>query len=137
MATVKHKALATATIAGVNLSVVAVPSGPSRSVETDSLAAWGDQTPTQIPRGLTTLGDLTLQCLYEGVAPSVKAGDIVSLTVTPTYSDGSAETAPGAWTESVVVKSLTYPEVEVNGSHEVRLQLVLAPVGGYDITPAG
>ena len=135
MATTKHKALASVTVGGVSLSVIGVPTGTPKSVETDSLAAWGDQTATQIARALTKLEDLTLQCYDEGQTLPVE-GTTVTLTVAATYSDGGTGTATRSLSEPVIVKSVTRPTIEYDGTHAVVIQIVLAPVGGYDITPA-
>lgn len=135
MATQKHKAVSTISLTGVTLSVVSAPIGPSRSVETDQLGAFGDQTFTQLGRGITSLSDLTVTALYEGTALGVKAGDVVSVTFTPSFSDGGSPT-PAAFTETVTIKSIEYPTIEVDGSRVGAVTIVMAPVGGYDITPA-
>ena len=135
MATTKHKAVSTITVAGITLPIVSAPIGPTRSVETDTLGAYGDQTFTQLGRGIVSLSDLTITALYEGAALGVKAGDVVSVTITPTFSDGTTP-ATAAFTESVTIKSIEYPTIEVDGSRVGAVTLVLAPVGGYDITPA-
>lgn len=135
MATTKHKAVSTITMTGITLPIVSAPIGPSRSVETDVLGAYGDQTFTQLGRGIVSLSDLTITALYEGAALGVKAGDVVSVTITPAFSDGGAPVT-AAFTESVTVKSIEYPTIEVDGSRVGAVTLVLAPVGGYDITPA-
>lgn len=135
MATTKHKAVSTITMTGITLPIVSAPIGPSRSVETDVLGAYGDQTFTQLGRGIVSLSDLTITALYEGAALGVKAGDVVSVTITPAFSDGGAPVT-AAFTESVTVKSIEYPTIEVDGSRVGAVTLVLAPVGGYDITSA-
>ncbi len=135
MATTKHKAVSTITVTGITLPIVSAPIGPSRSVETDTLGAYGDQTFTQLGRGIVSLSDLTITALYEGAALGVKAGDVVSVTITPAFSDGTTS-ATAAFTESVTVKNVEYPTIEVDGSRVGAVTLTLAPVGGYDITPA-
>lgn len=135
MATTKHKAVSTITVTGVTLPIVSAPIGPSRSVETDMLGAFGDETFTQLGRGIVSLGDLTLTALYEGAPLGVKAGDVISVTITPAFSDGGSPVT-AAFTEPVTVKSVEYPTIEVDGERKGAVTLVLAPVGGYDITPA-
>lgn len=136
MATTKHKAVSTITVTGVTLPIVSAPIGPSRSVETDTLGAYGDQTFTQLGRGIVSLSDLTITALFEGSALGVKAGDVVSVTITPSFDNGSGTATTAAFTESVTIKSIEYPTIEVDGSRVGAVTLVLAPVGGYDITPA-
>lgn len=135
MATQKHKAVSTITVTGITLPIVSAPIGTPRSVETDTLGAFGDQTFTQLGRGITSLGDLTVTALYEGAALGIKAGDVISVTITPAFSDGGTPVT-AAFTESVTVKSIEYPTIEVDGSRAGAVTLVLAPVGGYDITQA-
>lgn len=132
MATVKRKVIATVTFSGTTLGIVDAPYLVGAGVETDKAAAFGDAVYTQLARRLASLDDLVIQCIYEGVAPTLKVGSYDDFTITPVFTDGTSNVA-AAVTENCSVKDVKPGgTVSVEGDRKATINITLAPVGGAD-----
>lgn len=132
MATVKHKAVSTITVAGVTLPIVAAPIGQGESVEFTKLGAFGDKRYTKIGNGISELKDITITALYEGSGLGIAIGDVISVTITPSFSNGSGSPVTAAFTTECTVGDIDYPTIEVDGERKGAVTIVLTPVGVID-----
>lgn len=140
MATTRRKVIGTATFTyggtALALGITGIPTGVSPQVEVDTAAAFGDQTATHVPRNLATLDTFQLECIYEGTAPAIKVGKIVSVAVSLTFRNGvdADTTASSAISESAACTGVEYGTVEVDGDRKASVTFTFQPVGGADRT---
>ena len=132
MATQKHKAVSTITVTGITLPIVSAPIGPGESGETTKIAAFGDKRYTKIGNGLSELKDITITALYEGAPLPLLIHDVIPVTITPAFSNGSGDPTTAAFTDDYTLVDIDYPTIEVDGDRKGAVVFQLAPVGGTD-----
>ena len=138
MATTRRKVVGTATFTyngtAVTLGVTSIPAGVSPQVEVDTAAAFGDEVATHVPRNLATLDTFEVECIYEGVAPSVLVGKVVTVAIAATFRDGVAAdgAAVNVINESCACTGAEYGSVEVDGDRKATVTFTFQPVGGAD-----
>lgn len=138
MATTRRKVVGTATFSyngtAVALGVTSIPTGVSPQVEIDTAAAFGDEVATHVPRNLATLDTFQVECIYEGVAPSILVGKIVNVQIAATFRNGVAAdgSAVNVIDESCACTGAEYGSVEVDGDRKATVTFTFQPVGGVD-----
>lgn len=136
MATTRRKLLGTATFSfggtPVTLGVTSIPTGVSPETEIDEAAAFGDTVATRVPRNLATLGDLTVECIYEGAAPALAVGQIGDVAISLMFRNGVDADVTAAINEPCGISQIEYGAVEVDGDRKATITITLAPVGGAD-----
>lgn len=138
MATTRRKVVGTATFTyngtAVSLGVTSIPAGVSPQVEVDTAAAFGDEVATHVPRNLATLDTFQVECIYEGVAPSVLVGKVVTVAIAATFRNGvdADGAAVNVINESCACTGAEYGSVEVDGDRKATVTFTFQPVGGAD-----
>lgn len=132
MATQKHKAVSTITVTGITLPIVSAPIGPGESGETTRIGAFGDKRYTKVPNGISELKDIVITALYEGAPLAVLVNDVISVTITPAFSNGSGDPTTQPFTFDATLADIDYPTVEVDGDRKPAVAFTLTPIGGTD-----
>ena len=122
-----RKSVKTISISGIGagLGLVSASTDSGYGTEVDSIAAYGDEWQTNIPRTEgKTFEDMTFEFLYEGTdptagAPDTLVGKVVEITITASYSDGkSASPTSKVVTFDFVVKGVSFGAIAVDGERK-------------------
>ena len=140
MATTRRKVIGTATLTyggtAITLGLTSIPAGVSPQVEIDTAAAFGDQVATHVPRNLATLDTFQVECIYEGAAPAIKVGKVVTVALSATFRNGvDADSSDVTLiSEPCACTGAEYGTVEVDGDRKASVTFTFQPVGGADRT---
>lgn len=113
------------------LALAAAPAwGGGVTVDTDPIAAYGDDAFTNVPRPVKSYSEATFTFIDEGDGKnnSVAAlvGSVVSVVLTSTYWDGKTTGSPVALTQDMAVKSCEPgEEVAVDGERKSTFKVVV------------
>ena len=110
-----RKAVRTMTVSGVSLPIYSAQPFAGATVESDNIAAFGDETFTSVPRNIAEWGEISITCIDEGEAVGVKPGDIQAITITTTYSDGTTEATRTATKNCAILEVSPGGEISVDG----------------------
>lgn len=140
MATTRRKVLGTATLSfggtALALGVTSIPGGVSPEIEVDDAAAFGDAVKTHVGRNLAALNSFDVECIFEGVAPTLKVGQTGTVAISLTFRDGKDAdvTLATAINEDCTITKIEYGSVEVDGDRKASVTFTFQPIGGADRT---
>ena len=129
-----RKAVRTITVSGVSLPIYSAQPFSGATVESDNIAAFGDETFTTIPRNIAEWGEITITCIDEGESVPVKPGDITSITITTTYTDGTTESTRTATKNCAILEVSPGGEIAVDGERKATITVRIKPVGGDSLS---
>lgn len=137
-----RKAVKTITVGGITGGIVSASPFHPITAETDTIAAYGDEVSTNVPRALANLGEITVTVLDEGQAFSTLASQVVTASLAVTYHDGTNAVTRTLAEQPCVVKGVAPGgEVAVDGERRSTIVLTLQAVGGTALSanalPAG
>ena len=140
MATTRRKVLGTASLSfggtTVALGVTSIPGGPSPEIEVDDAAAFGDSVKTHVGRNLASLNSFDVECIFDGVAPTLKVGQVGAVALSLTFRNGKDAdvTLATAINEDCTITKIEYGSVEVDGDRKASVTFTFQPLGGADRT---
>lgn len=131
-----RKAVRTMTVSGVSLPIYSAQPFAGATVESDNIAAFGDETFTTVPRNIAEWGEISITCIDEGETVGVKPGDVQAITITTTYSDGTTESTRTVTKNCAILEVSAGGEISVDGDRKATITIRVKPVGGDSLTSA-